>query len=139
LTLALEEGEGSASPPGRTLPPGKTRYPLYRECGWALGSVWAGEENFTTTGIRSPDRPARRQLLYRLHHPAHRAPNIPVEMFSPLSESLLTSFGVVSRTILRSLPSAPLSIQYLLNILQLNFMDLSVNYLPNSKEMSLRS
>jgi len=28
LTSALEEGEGSASRPGRTLPPGKTRYPL---------------------------------------------------------------------------------------------------------------
>jgi hypothetical protein len=30
LTSALEGGEGSASRPGRTLPPGKTRYPLYR-------------------------------------------------------------------------------------------------------------
>jgi hypothetical protein len=30
LTSALEVGEGSASRPGRTLPPGKTRYPLYR-------------------------------------------------------------------------------------------------------------
>jgi hypothetical protein len=30
LTSALEESEGSASRPGRTLPPGKTRYPLYR-------------------------------------------------------------------------------------------------------------
>ena len=27
--MALEEGEGSASRPGRYLPPGKTRYPLY--------------------------------------------------------------------------------------------------------------
>ena len=33
LTLALEGGEGSASRPGRTLPPGKTRYPLYRRLG----------------------------------------------------------------------------------------------------------
>jgi hypothetical protein len=30
LTSALEGGEGSASRPGRTSPPGKTRYPLYR-------------------------------------------------------------------------------------------------------------
>ena len=30
MTTALEEGEGSASRPGRSLPPGKTRYPLYR-------------------------------------------------------------------------------------------------------------
>ena len=30
--MALERGEGSASPPGRSLPRGKTRYPLYK-CG----------------------------------------------------------------------------------------------------------
>jgi hypothetical protein len=30
MTTALEGGEGSASGPGRFLPPGKTRYPLYR-------------------------------------------------------------------------------------------------------------
>ena len=34
LTSALEGGEGSPSRPGRTLPPGKTRYPLYRRLGW---------------------------------------------------------------------------------------------------------
>jgi len=34
LTSSLEGGEGSASRPGSTLPPGKTRYPLYRRlCG----------------------------------------------------------------------------------------------------------
>src|SRR5215475_13413628 len=32
-TSALEGGEGSASRPGRFLPPGKTRYPLYRRLG----------------------------------------------------------------------------------------------------------
>jgi len=32
--MALEGGEWSASRPGRFLPPGKTRYPLYRRlCG----------------------------------------------------------------------------------------------------------
>jgi hypothetical protein len=30
MTTALEGGEGSASRPGRSLPPGKTQYPLYR-------------------------------------------------------------------------------------------------------------
>jgi len=34
LTSALEGAEGPASRTGRTLPPGKTRYPLYRRlCG----------------------------------------------------------------------------------------------------------
>jgi hypothetical protein len=37
LTSALEGGEGSASRPGRTLPPGKTRYPLYRWLGGPQG------------------------------------------------------------------------------------------------------
>ena len=35
MTTALEGGEGSASRPGRSLPPGKTWYPFYR--GW-MGS-----------------------------------------------------------------------------------------------------
>ena len=30
-------GEGSASRPGRSLPPGKTRYPLYRRLGGPQG------------------------------------------------------------------------------------------------------
>ena len=37
MTTALEEGEGSASRPGRSLPPGKSRYPLYRRLGGSQG------------------------------------------------------------------------------------------------------
>jgi len=38
MTTALEWGEGSASRPGRSLPPGgKTRYPLYRTLGGPQG------------------------------------------------------------------------------------------------------
>ena len=33
MTAALEGGEWSAARPGRSLPPGKTRYPLYRRLG----------------------------------------------------------------------------------------------------------
>ena len=33
MTTALEGGEGSASCPGRSVPSGKTRYPLYRRLG----------------------------------------------------------------------------------------------------------
>jgi len=49
------------------LPPGKTRY----RCtgGWAgPGPVWTGAENLASTGIRSPDRPARSESLYRLSY-----------------------------------------------------------------------
>ena len=35
--MALEGGEGSASQLGRSLPPGKTRYPLYRRLGGPQG------------------------------------------------------------------------------------------------------
>ena len=63
MTTALEGNEGSASRPGRSLTPGKTRYPLYRGAGWAPGPVWIGAENLAPTGIRSPDRPARSQSL----------------------------------------------------------------------------
>jgi hypothetical protein len=49
------------------LPPGKTQYPLYRRLG---GPVWTGAENLAHTGIRSPDRPDRSTLLYRLSYPS---------------------------------------------------------------------
>jgi hypothetical protein len=43
LTTALEGSEGAASRPGRFLPTGKTRYPLYRRLGGPesrSGQVW---------------------------------------------------------------------------------------------------
>ena len=33
--------------------------------------VWTGAENLVPTGIRTPDRPARSQWLYRLRYPAY--------------------------------------------------------------------
>ena len=62
-------GEGSASRHGRSLPPGNTRYPLYRRL---CGPAWIGAENLTSTELRCPDRPARSQSLYRLSYPAHK-------------------------------------------------------------------
>jgi len=41
LDHGTRRGEGSASRPGRSLPPGKTRYPLYRRMGGLQG--WSGE------------------------------------------------------------------------------------------------
>jgi hypothetical protein len=46
-----------------------TPRPLLQEAGWALGPVWTGAENLVLTGIRSPDRPARGELPYRLRYP----------------------------------------------------------------------
>ena len=50
------------------LPPGKTRYPLYRRLGGPPGPVRTGAENLAPpTGIRSPDRPVRSEshFIYR--------------------------------------------------------------------------
>ena len=43
MTAALEGGEWSAARPGRTLPPGKTRYPLYRRLGGTQGQSGRAE------------------------------------------------------------------------------------------------
>jgi hypothetical protein len=52
------------------LPPGK-RPSTHFIGGWvAPEPVWTGAENLAPTGIRSPDRPARSESLYRLRYPA---------------------------------------------------------------------
>ena len=54
--------------PGR-FNPGKDPVPIVQEAEWAPEPVWAGAENLVRTGIRSPDRPARSESLYRLSYP----------------------------------------------------------------------
>ena len=49
-------------------PRGKDPVPIVQEAGWAPGPVWTGAENLASTGIRSPDRPARSESLYRLSY-----------------------------------------------------------------------
>ena len=69
MTMALEGGEWSAARPGRSLPPVKDPIPIVQEAGWAPGAVWT-DGKFRPTGIRSVDRPARSQSLYRQSYPA---------------------------------------------------------------------
>ena len=52
MTAPLEGGECSAARPRRTLPPGKTRYPLYRRMG-GLQERSGRAENLVPTGILS--------------------------------------------------------------------------------------
>ena len=52
MTAALKGGEWSAARPGRTLRPGKTRYPFYRRLGGPQGRSGQAE-NLVPTGIRS--------------------------------------------------------------------------------------
>jgi hypothetical protein len=53
------------------LPPGTTRYLLYRRLGGPQGRSGRVRKMSPPTGIRSPDRPARSQSLYRRSYPAH--------------------------------------------------------------------
>ena len=49
--------------------PEKDPVPIVQEAGLAPGPVWTGGENLAPTGIRSADRPARSESLYRLSYP----------------------------------------------------------------------
>ena len=71
LTFTLDGGGWSASLSGRSLTPGKTRYPLYRGLGGPQG--WSGwvRKISPHTGIQSPDRPAHSHSLYQLCYPAN--------------------------------------------------------------------
>ena len=71
MTAALEGGEWSAARPGRTLPPGKTRYPFYRRMEWLQGRSGRAE-NLVPTGIRSRTFQPVAQSLYRLSYRAHK-------------------------------------------------------------------
>jgi len=51
MSTAIEVGEGSASHPGRALPPGKNPVPIVQEAGWAPRLVWTGVENLSPTRI----------------------------------------------------------------------------------------
>jgi len=51
--------------------PGKDPVHIVQEAGWAPRPVWTAAKNLVPIGIRSPDRPARCQSLYRLRYPAH--------------------------------------------------------------------
>ena len=71
MTTALEGGWGVSVTPRPLFTPRKTRYPLYRRLGDPQGRSGPVRKISPPTGIRSPDRPARSQSLYRLRYPAH--------------------------------------------------------------------
>jgi len=66
MTAALEGGEWSAARPGRNLPPGKTRYPLYRRLGGHQGR-FGQAENLVLTEIRSRTVQPVVRLSYQAH------------------------------------------------------------------------
>ena len=71
LDHGTRRGWGVSVTPRPLFTPGKVPVPIVQEAGWTPGPVWTGAENLSSTGIRSPDRPARSQSLYGLSYPAH--------------------------------------------------------------------
>ena len=72
LDHGTRRGWGVSVTPRPLFTPGKDPVPIVQEAGWAPGPVWTGaQENLAPTGIRSPNRLARSQSLYRLSYPAH--------------------------------------------------------------------
>jgi len=85
LTSALDVVGGQRHAPA-ALPPGKTRYPMYRRLGGPKGR--SGQVRKISP---SQDRPARRQSLYGLSYPGplcltrqhHYLPTVPINPFRP--------------------------------------------------------
>jgi len=60
---------------------------IVEEAGWVPGLVWTCAENLALTGIRSTDRPALSESLYRLSYPG------PFVTDTDLGESAVVSFA----------------------------------------------
>ena len=71
MTTALEGGKGSGLGPGRSLPPGKTRYPLYIRLGGPQGRSGQVRKISPPPGFDPRTVQHVAQFLYRLSYPAH--------------------------------------------------------------------
>jgi hypothetical protein len=70
-------------PQGRSGRYGNTRYPLYRRLGGPQGRSGRVRKISPPTGIRTPDRPSRSELLYRLSYSCSDINSIDLHNFSP--------------------------------------------------------
>ena len=68
VSFTFRQGGQSMQRPGR-FTPGEDPVSTAQVAGWSPGPVCTGAENLSPTGIRSPDCPARSELLYRLSYP----------------------------------------------------------------------
>jgi len=68
LDHGTKRGWGVSVTPRPLFIPRKDSVPIVQEAGWAPRPVWTGAENLAPIGIRSPERPARSQSLYRLSY-----------------------------------------------------------------------
>ena len=98
MTAALEGGEWSAARLDSSLPPGQTRYPLYRRLGGPQGRSGRAE-NLVPTGIRFRTVQPVAQSLYRLSYPAH----ICLDLFSLIYKTTISEQYNTSLRVLRNL------------------------------------
>ena len=73
----IRRGEWSAARHGRTLPPGKTRYPLYRRLGAPQGRSGRAE-NLVPPRDSIPDRPVRSSVAIPTELPGPHMSNVSV-------------------------------------------------------------
>jgi hypothetical protein len=84
FNIGTRWGGWSTPRPGR-FTPGIAAVPFVQEAGWAPEPVCTGAENLSSTGFRSPDRPARSESLYRL---SYRGPRVlPVRIIFPIKST----------------------------------------------------
>ena len=69
LMMTLDGGGSAQRYAWVALPSGNDPVPTVYENVWVPRPVLTGAENLANTGIRSPDRPARRESLYRPRYP----------------------------------------------------------------------
>ena len=86
FNLGARWGWMLTSRPGRFTPGKETRYPFYRRLGGSRVGLDGCVKISPPTGIRSPDRPARSESLYRLSYGGPQLSNEPQYNFSGFLE-----------------------------------------------------
>jgi len=113
LDHGTRRGWGVSVTPRSLFTPGKSRYPLYRRLGGPQGRSGKVRKISPPTGIRSPDRPARSQSLYRRHYPVHVHTLGPLKLFflrfkiNVLTVNLIGHFREVPSEADRSIARSP--------------------------------
>ena len=95
MTSALDR-RGWSGPRSGLFTPGKDPVPIVQQVGWDPGPVWTCAENLALTGIRSPDRPARSESLYRLSYPGPGQTKNHVKIKPKIQVSLMPPIWMLS-------------------------------------------
>jgi len=132
MTTALEVCEGSGSRPGLSLPPGKTRYPLYRRQGGPQGRSGQVRKISSPTGFGPRTVQPVSHSLHRLRYPAQgnssadcNPPNCPLLYWSPINVKPAHPLGMLQFVPLLFIstlhPSPYLSVLFSLSFILFNF------------------